>query len=140
MAITVPRSDPLPRTILVADGNSDCRELLSLYLKLLNYPASAEAADGEETVRKALIERPDLIIMEIFLPKKHGFEVAAQLRANPLTRDTMIVAATAMVLPDGRERCLAGGFDGYLAKPFTVRELGSLLETIFSPDASPDRP
>jgi len=140
METRVPRSDRLPRTILLADGNPDCRELLCLYLKLLNYPTPIQAADGEEAVRKALIEKPDLIIMEIFLPKKDGLEVAAHLRANPLTRDAMIVAATAMALPDGRERCLAGGFDGYLAKPFTVRELGSLLETIFSPDASPDRP
>ncbi|MBI1993621.1 MAG: response regulator [Deltaproteobacteria bacterium] len=136
----MPRSDRLPRTILVADGNPDCRELLSVYLKRLNYPAPIEAADGEEAVRKVLIEKPDLIIMEIFLPKKDGLEVAAQLRANPLTRDAMLVAATAMVLPDGRERCLAGGFDAYLAKPFTMRELGDLLRTIFSPDASPDRP
>lgn len=140
MEMRVPRSDRLPRTILVADGNPDCRELLSVYLKLLNYPAPVEAADGEEAVRKALIEKPDLIIMEIFLPKKDGLEVAAQLRANPLTRDAMIVAATAMALPDDRERCLAGGFDAYLAKPFTMRELGDLLQTIFSPDASPDRP
>lgn len=140
MEMRVPRSDRLPRTILVADGNPDCRELLSVYLKRLNYPAPVEAADGEEAVRKVLIEKPDLIIMEIFLPKKDGLEVAAQLRANPLTRDAMLVAATAMVLPDGRERCLAGGFDAYLAKPFTMRELGDLLQTIFSPDASPDRP
>ena len=140
METRAPRSDRLPRTILVADGNPDCRELLSLYLKLLNYPAPTEAADGEEAVRMAVDEKPDLIIMEIFLPKKHGLEVAAQLRANPLTRGAIIVAATAMALPDGREKCLAGGFDAYLAKPFTVRELGSLLETIFSPDASPDRP
>lgn len=140
MEMRVPRSDRLPRTILVADGNPDCRELLSVYLKRLNYPAPIEAADGEEAVRKVLIEKPDLIIMEIFLPKKDGLEVAAQLRANPLTRDAMLVAATAMVLPDGRERCLAGGFDAYLAKPFTMRELGDLLRTIFSPDASPDRP
>lgn len=140
MEMRVPRSDRLPRTILVADGNPDCRELLSVYLKRLNYPAPVEAADGEEAVRKVLIEKPDLIIMEIFLPKKDGLEVAAQLRANPLTRDAMLVAATAMVLPDGRERCLAGGFDAYLAKPFTMHELGDLLQTIFSPDASPDRP
>ena len=140
METRAPRSDRLPRSILLADGNPDCRELLRIYLTRLNYPAPIEAVDGEEVIRKALIEKPDLIIMEIVLPKKDGLEVAAHLRANPLTRDAMLVAATAMALPDDRERCLAGGFDGYLAKPFTVRELGSLLETIFSPDASPDRP
>lgn len=140
MGKSVTRSDRLPRRILLADGNPDCRDLLSLYLKLLNYPAPIEAVDGEDAVRKALDEKADLIIMEIFLPKKDGFEVTASLRANPLTRDAMIVAATAMALPDDRERCLAAGFDAYLAKPYTMRELGDLLQTIFSPGASPDRP
>ncbi len=139
MQMRMTKSEGLPRRILLADGNPDCRELLSLYLKLLNYPAPIEAADGEEAVRKALIERPGLIIMEVFLPKKHGLEVAASLKASPLTRDAIIVAATAMALPNDRERCLAGGFDAYLAKPFTMRQLGDLLQTIFSPHASPDR-
>lgn len=132
------RSDRPPKRILLADGNPDCRELLGLYLKLLDYPVPIEAADGEEAVRRALTEKPDLIIMEIFLPKKDGLEVAACLRANPLTRDATIVAATAMALPDDRERCLAAGFDAYLAKPFTIRDLGNLLEAIFPHDTTPD--
>lgn len=121
----------------MADANSDCRELLSLYLKLLNYPAPTEATDGEDLVYKACNVRPDLIIMEIFLPKKDGFQVTAHLRASPLTRDTRIVAATAMALPGDREKCLSSGFDGYLAKPFTMSELGQLLDAIFSQAASP---
>lgn len=129
-----------PKRILLADANPDCRELLCLYLKLLNYPTPTEAVDGEDTVCKALAEKPDLIIMETFLPKKDGLQVAAHLKANPSTRDTRIVAATAMAMPDDRERCLASGFDGYLAKPFTMRELEKLLQTIFSNSASPDSP
>ncbi|MBI2986471.1 MAG: response regulator [Deltaproteobacteria bacterium] len=128
-----------PKRILLVDADADCRELLCLYLKRLNYPVPIEAVDGEDAVRKALREEPDLIILEIFLPKKDGFQVIADLRANPLTRGAVIVAATAMALPDDRERCLAGGFDAYLSKPFTVRELGKLLQTIFPCDASPDR-
>jgi len=78
--------------------------------------------------------------LEIFLPKKNGLKVIADLRANPLTRDSRIVAATAMALPDDRERCLASGFDAYLSKPFTMRELGKLLQTIFPNDADRDHP
>ena len=126
--------------ILLADANADCRELLCLYLKLLDYPTPTEAVDGEDAVCKALAEKPDLIIMEILLPKKDGLQVVAHLRANPLTRNTRIVAATAMALPDDRERCLASGFDGYLAKPFTMRELEKLLQTVFSSNDSPDSP
>lgn len=127
-----------PKRVLLADANADCRELLCLYLKLLNYPAPIEAVDGEDAVRKALMEKPDLIILEIFLPKKNGLQVTADLRADPLTRDAKIVAATAMALPDDRERCLASGFDAYLSKPFTLRELGDLLQTFFSNDADRD--
>lgn len=111
---------------------------MCLYLKLLNYPTPIEAVDGEDAVRKALTEKPDLIIMEIFLPKKDGFEVTARLRADPLTRDAQIVAVTAMALPDDRERCLASGFDGYLSKPFTMREFGKLLQSILPSGGSVD--
>lgn len=121
-----------PKKILLADANADCRELVCLYLERLNYPAPMQANDGEEALSKALTENPDLIIMEVSLPKKGGFQVVTHLRANPLTRNTVILAATAMALPDDRERCLAGGFDGYLAKPFTKRELEELLRAIFS--------
>ncbi len=129
-----------PKKILLADANADCRELLCLYLKLLNYPAPIQAVDGEDAVCKALTEHPDLIILEVILPKKDGLQIVTHLRANPLTRNTVILAATAMALPDDRERCLAGGFDAYLAKPFTIRELQKLLQTISLSDANRDHP
>ena len=140
METTSNKDKRCPQRILLADANADCRELLCLYLKLLDYPAPIEAVDGEDAVRKAFMEKPDLIILEIFLPKKNGLKVIADLRANPLTRDSRIVAATAMALPDDRERCLASGFDAYLSKPFTMRELGKLLQTIFPNDADRDHP
>lgn len=125
-----------PEKILLADANTDCRELLCLYLKLLNYPAPIQANDGEEALSKALAENPDLIIMEVSLPKKDGFQVVTHLRANPPTRNTLILAATARALPDDREKCLAGGFDAYLAKPFTIRDLQKLLQAICQPRPS----
>ena len=140
MEMTSKKNKRCPQRILLADANADCRELVSLYLELLNYPAPIQAKDGEEALSKALTENPNFIIMEISLPKKDGFQVVAHLRANPVTRNTLILAATARALPDDREKCLASGFDAYLAKPFTMRELGNLLQTIFSCDASQDRP
>ncbi len=116
--------------ILLADANEDCRELLRLYLKHLNYPAPLQANDGEEALSKALIERPNLIIMEVRLPKKDGFQVVAQLRSNPLTRNVLILAATAMALPQDREKCLVKGFDAYIAKPFTLRQFSDFLQNI----------
>ena len=129
-----------PKRILLADANVDCREFVCLYLELLNYPAPIQANDGEEALSKALTENPDLIIMEVRLPRKNGFQVVAHLRANPLTRNTWILAATAMALPNDREKCLAGGFDAYLAKPFTIHQLKDRLQTIFSSSTNQNHP
>ncbi len=129
-----------PKRILLADANADCRELLCLYLELLNYPTPIQANNGEEVLSKALTERPDLIIMEVRLPRKDGFQVVTHLRANPLTRNTWILAATAMASPVDREKCLANGFNAYLAKPFTLSELKDLLQITMSVDSKPKTP
>jgi CheY-like chemotaxis protein len=121
-----------PKIILLADPDANCRELLRQYFEILGYPTPIEASDGEETLSQALTERPHLIVMEVRLPKIDGFQIVAQLKSNPLTRNTCILAATAMALPQDREKCLAKGFDAYLAKPFTLKELKGLLQTILS--------
>lgn len=117
--------------ILLADADSDFRRLLCHYLSFLNHPSPIQASDGEEALSKAMFERPDLIIMEILLPRKNGFEVVNHLRTNPLTRDISILAATALALPNDRERCLKNGFDAYLVKPFTIKEFNRLIQTLF---------
>lgn len=129
-----------PKRILLADANADCRELLCLYLELLNYPTPIQANNGEEVLSKALTERPDLIIMEVRLPRKDGFQVVTHLRANPLTRNTWILAATGMAMPNDREKCLASGFNDYLAKPFTIHQLKDCLQTISSSSTNQNHP
>jgi CheY-like chemotaxis protein len=116
------------KKILLADPDADSREVLRWYLQLLNYPAPIEARDGEEALSKALFELPDLILMEVSLPRVDGFQIVAHLRNNPWTRNMLAAATTAMALPGDRERCLARGFDAYLAKPFTLLELDDLLQ------------
>jgi CheY-like chemotaxis protein len=112
---------------------------LRCYLQLLNYPAPSEARDGEEALSKALLELPDLILMEVSLPKLDGFQIVAHLRNNPWTRNMLAAATTAMALPGDRERCLARGFDAYLAKPFTLLELDDLLQAALLTRLKPDR-
>lgn len=115
--------------ILLVDPSADHRELVSLYLDILNYPAPTHAEDGEEALDMALSERPDLIIMEVRLSKLNGFEIVARLRGDPRTRDAWILAATAMAMPGDREKCLAAGFDAYLAKPFTLKQLKQAIQS-----------
>ena len=121
------RNNMRAKKVLVADASPDCRDLLRLYLNFLRYPAPIVAQDGSDALIKALRERPDVIIMEVFLPKMSGFDIVAQLRSSPHTRDAWILAATAMAMPGDREKCLTRGFDAYLAKPFTMEELKRLL-------------
>lgn len=125
-----------PKKILLADADDDFRELVCLYLKFLNYPVPSLASDGEEALSKALTERPDLIVMEVRLPRKDGFGIVAHLRSNPLTRDTRILAATAMAGPEDREKCLGKGFNAYLAKPFTMVEFEGILQSMFRQNLS----
>lgn len=118
-----------PGSILVADANADYRDLLCHYLDRLKYPNPIQAKDGREALSMALSQEPDLIIMELCLPKLHGFEIVARLRGDLRTSHAWIVAATAMALPGDREKCLRRGFDAYLAKPFTLKEFEELLLT-----------
>lgn len=117
--------------ILLADPDADFRKLLRLYLAPLESVLPMEARDGEEVLKKAFTDRPDLLIMELLLPKKNGFQVARELRGHPATRSIRIFAATAMAMPKDRERCLACGFDAYLAKPFSRKDFMDLLRSRF---------
>jgi CheY-like chemotaxis protein len=128
-----------PGNILVADANADYRNLLCHYLEFLQYPTPIQARNGDEALSAALNRRPDLIVMELWLPQRTGFEIVARLRADSGMRHTRIVAATSMAMPGDREKCLAGGFDSYLAKPFTLKEFKQLLLCLFATDRDASR-
>ena len=124
--------------ILLVDTSADYRDLVSLYLAILEYPAPTHAEDGEQALRKALNEQPDLIIMEVRLPKLNGFELVARLRGDPRTRNIWILAATAMAMPGDHDKCIRGGFDAYLAKPFTLKQLKKVLSGRAPVESRPD--
>jgi two-component system cell cycle response regulator len=75
------------------------------------------ARDGAEGIEMARRERPDLILLDIHMPKMDGYEVASRLRNDPDFRKVPIVAVTALAMVGDRERLLASGFDGYISKP-----------------------
>lgn len=76
-----------------------------------------EAHEGAEGLRKARLERPDLILLDIHMPQMDGYEVARRLRADRDCSKIPIVAVTALAMVGDREKILAAGFDGYIAKP-----------------------
>ena len=118
------------KRVLLAEDHPGTIEVMQTELEVLGYEVVV-AQDGQEAVEKAAAESPDIIVMDIIMPKLDGFQAAARIRENPRTRDIPILAATALAMPGDRERCLESGCDGYIAKPFTHRQLGAAIDRLF---------
>lgn len=112
-------------TILIADDYEDNLEVLRLMLAAADYQIR-EARDGQECVRMAKEQRPDLIMIDLSMPVLDGWAVFAELKADPKTAAVPCVAVTAYGEAD-RERAMQTGFNGYLSKPFRGAELLELV-------------
>jgi CheY-like chemotaxis protein len=107
---------PTGQKLLLVEDNEDNRVIYSTVLRHLGYEV-VEAQDGVQAVELALSELPDLILMDISIPRMDGWEATRLLRSDPKTREIPIVALTAHALADDRERANEVGFSSYLAKP-----------------------
>ena len=120
------------KKILIADDKATSRELLRTVLERQGYEVM-EAADGEEALQKALAELPDLVLLDLQMPRRTGYEVLAELRKDPRHAALPIIALTASAMQGDRERALAAGFTSYLAKPVPLvhlrEEIKRLLQT-----------
>ena len=112
--------------ILIVEDNPQNMRLIEMVLKTRGYTL-LKATDGEEALDMAMRERPDLIIMDIQLPKMNGLEVTRHLRESPAFSHTPIIALTAYAMKGDRGKFLEGGFDAYLSKPFNTRELSTVI-------------
>jgi two-component system cell cycle response regulator DivK len=108
--------------ILIVEDNDRNLKLMRDVLSHLGY-RTLEASDAEAGVGLARAHNPDLVLMDIQLPGIDGVEALALLRSDPVTAGLRIVALTAFAMKEDRQRLLAHGFDGYLAKPVDVRDL-----------------
>jgi len=108
--------------ILIADDNLQGVELLDAYLAELGCQVKA-AYDGEQTLRVVNEWQPDLILLDIMMPRISGFEVCKRVRANPKTRDTAILMVTALDQPSDIDRAVEVGTDDFLTKPINKQEL-----------------
>jgi two-component system cell cycle response regulator DivK len=112
----------MPRKILIVEDNEDNRELVVKVLRNKGFQM-VEAADGEEALEKAVAEKPDLILLDISLPKLDGYEVAKRLKSMDEFKEIPIVAFTAHAMKGDREKVIVAGFEGYISKPVNIREL-----------------
>ena len=111
-----------PARVLIADDNPQGVELLEAYLSETDYDIQT-AADGEETLKKVRTWQPDVILLDIMMPKISGFEVCKRLRADPATRDIAILMVTALDQPSDVDRAVEAGTNDFLTKPINKAEL-----------------
>lgn len=108
------------KTVLIVEDNEDNRIVYSTILRHHGFRV-CEALDGEEGIEKARRELPDIILMDISIPVIDGWQVTATLKRETATKGIPIIALTAHAMPGDRQRAMAVGCDGYLAKPCEPR-------------------
>jgi two-component system cell cycle response regulator DivK len=123
----------MSQRILVVEDQEDNRRIIRDLLMSAGYEL-VEAADGEAGVRLAETERPDLILMDIQLPVLDGHEATRRIKQNPELRAIPIIVVTSYALSGDDAKAMAAGADGYVAKPFSPRELLATIRK-FLPEA-----
>ena len=114
------------RTILYIEDNEYNRKIVRRLLERTSYRL-IEAVDGESGVAMAQQALPELILMDVQLPKMSGLDATQILKADPRTRAIPIVVITSFALSGDREKAATAGADNYLAKPYSPREMLALV-------------
>lgn len=118
-------------TILIADDNAVSLELVADALAAPGYRI-VEASNGNDALAKVRSERPQLVLLDIQMPELNGFEVLRQIRALDPTVRCQILALTAFAMEGDRERVLAAGFDGYIAKPISITKVRETVRRLLN--------
>jgi two-component system cell cycle response regulator DivK len=117
------------KTILIVEDNPVNRKLLVTVLRPHGYRLLT-AVDGEEAVATACRELPDLILMDLQLPKMNGYSATQRLKEFPETAKILVIALTAHAMPEERRRAQQIGFDGYITKPIDTRAFPGQIRAI----------
>jgi DNA-binding response OmpR family regulator len=112
----------LSESILVVDDDPDVARFVEVNLRSAGYDVQV-ATDGEEALEKAVDMRPDLVLLDVMMPKLDGFEVAQRLRRDQRTSSCSIIMLTAKALSADKVLGLSSGADDYIIKPFDPDEL-----------------
>ena len=115
--------------VLIADDNEANVELLEAYLADMDVEV-AVAVDGQDTLDKAASFKPDLILLDVMMPKLSGFEVCEKLKRDPATKQIMILMVTALNEHGDMERAVDAGTDDFLSKPVDKMSLVKRVENM----------
>ncbi len=108
--------------ILMVEDTEDNRQIIRDLMESVGYNL-IEAGDGAEGVAMAAEHKPDLILMDIQLPVLDGYETTRRIKADPALRHIPVIAVTSYALSGDEAKTRAAGCDGYVAKPFSPRQL-----------------
>jgi DNA-binding response OmpR family regulator len=112
----------MPKTVLIVDDEEYIVTSLEYVMKNAGYEV-AVAYDGEQAMAKVTELVPDLLILDVMMPKLDGFEVCEKIRANPLWQSIRIVMLTAKGRDSERDKGISMGADAYMTKPFSTRDI-----------------
>jgi DNA-binding response OmpR family regulator len=115
--------------VLCADDDEDILSLVSLRLRRAGFEVET-AADGDEAVTIARARRPALAVLDVMMPKRTGYEVLAELRADETLREMKVILLSARVQEGDVARGMDAGADAYLAKPFKAQDLVSTVQEL----------
>src|SRR5690349_18313726 len=120
---------PAKNRILIADDNQPNRELLEAYLSDIDCEIE-HAADGQDTLTKIKSFQPDLVLLDVMMPKLSGFEVCQKLKAEKASAKVMVLMVTALNEAGDIERAVQAGTDDFLSKPVNKTELLKRVENM----------
>ena len=125
----------MPKKVLVCDDEPYIVESVSYVVKKAGFDVVI-AEDGEEALEAGRREKPDLIFLDIMMPKITGYEVCRQLKEDPATRDSYIVMLTARGQEEDERKALDMGADEFMTKPFSPRKMRAKLLDLLSDGSS----
>ena len=124
-------SEKNQQTILLIEDTQEVVMMIADYLETSGYTV-VTAQDGVDGLTQARLSHPDLILMDVQMPRMDGLEATQKLRLDPEFQRTPIIALTALAMPNDRERCLAAGMNEYISKPVNLRALVKTIQGFLS--------
>ena len=119
----------MSKTVLYVEDNEFNRKIVRQLLSVTTYRL-LEAIDGEQGVALAFDARPDLVLMDIQLPKLSGLDATRKIRQDPRTAHVPIIVVTSFALSGDDQKALEAGASAYLAKPYSPRQMLALIRSL----------
>jgi chemosensory pili system protein ChpA (sensor histidine kinase/response regulator) len=120
-------------TVLFVEDTTEQRDLVAMYLGMNGYQVEV-ANDGIEGLAQARKLQPDLILLDLGMPKMDGYQMMEELRADETLKDTPVVVISAWAAVKHRERAEAAGADAFITKPFDLTHILTMVQRYVPPD------